>query len=275
MMNRIGYEFLKEYVPFKKRDFMIKYNKVELISFPGVHIANERKLPMAKQLQDLTLFDKFLFDETMDVPEAHEAMLQIILGDVSFNLMKDTCFIMITPYDIFGKGLYCYTFYPVCKEDPSLLLNDGTIRIFLNSKGTNTENVSSELIELLHYMESTDSSLAENSANPKLKTIHRHVCKIKSSETMGVKYMQKWEELKENEIKARAEGELMTQIHIIRKMLKLGKQTTEGLSSLLDIPPERTLQILLYLKNFPNKTDLQIVEKMCATEENILPFCIK
>ena len=34
-----------------------------------------------KKLQELTLFDKFLFDETMDIPEAHEAVLQIIFGD--------------------------------------------------------------------------------------------------------------------------------------------------------------------------------------------------
>ena len=30
-------------------------------------------------LQDLTLLNKFLFDEAMDIPEAHEAALQIIL----------------------------------------------------------------------------------------------------------------------------------------------------------------------------------------------------
>ena len=33
-----------------------------------------------KPLKDLTLLDKFLFDETMDHPEAHQALLQIILG---------------------------------------------------------------------------------------------------------------------------------------------------------------------------------------------------
>ena len=31
-----------------------------------------------KTLQELTLLNKFLFDETMDIPEAHEAALQII-----------------------------------------------------------------------------------------------------------------------------------------------------------------------------------------------------
>ena len=40
-----------------------------------------------KPLKDLTLLDKFLFDETMDHPEAHEALLQIILGQDDLKLM--------------------------------------------------------------------------------------------------------------------------------------------------------------------------------------------
>ena len=40
-----------------------------------------------KKLQELTLFDKFLFDETMDIPEAHEAVLQIIFGDDNLKLL--------------------------------------------------------------------------------------------------------------------------------------------------------------------------------------------
>lgn len=36
---------------------------------------------MEKNLKELTLLDKFLFDQTMDIPEAHEAVLQIIFGD--------------------------------------------------------------------------------------------------------------------------------------------------------------------------------------------------
>ena len=40
-----------------------------------------------KKLQELTLFDKFLFDETMDIPKAHEAVLQIIFGDDNLKLL--------------------------------------------------------------------------------------------------------------------------------------------------------------------------------------------
>lgn len=41
---------------------------------------------MKKTLKELTLLNKFLFDQTMDVPEAHEATLRIILGDSGLKL---------------------------------------------------------------------------------------------------------------------------------------------------------------------------------------------
>ena len=41
-----------------------------------------------KTLQELTLFDRFLFNETMEIPEAHEAVLRIILGDEKLKLLS-------------------------------------------------------------------------------------------------------------------------------------------------------------------------------------------
>ena len=43
-----------------------------------------------KTLSELTLLDKFLFDETMDDPEAHAAALQIILGQENLNLLESS-----------------------------------------------------------------------------------------------------------------------------------------------------------------------------------------
>ncbi|MDD3794642.1 MAG: hypothetical protein PHE06_01490 [Lachnospiraceae bacterium] len=80
-------------------------------------------------LQELDLIDRFLFDEVMEAPEVHQAVLEII---------------MITPYDLFGYGKYQYTFQPVCKGAPGLQLEDGTKQIFLNTKGRNPEDVSEE-----------------------------------------------------------------------------------------------------------------------------------
>lgn len=40
-----------------------------------------------KTLQELTLLDKFLFDETMEDPETYEALLRIILGEEELKLL--------------------------------------------------------------------------------------------------------------------------------------------------------------------------------------------
>ena len=147
-----------------------------------------------KTLQELTLFDRFLFNETMEIP-----------GTRSFNLLNDTCVIMITPFDLFGKGKYCYTFHPYCEEEPDLRLEDGAVRIFLNSHGTNRDEVSEELVALLEYMETMDADkIGDDSEN--LKKLHEYVEQIKASEEIGVKYMQKWEELEYEREDAREEG---------------------------------------------------------------------
>ena len=58
---------------------------------------------------------------------------------------------LIMPFDLFGYGLYRYTFQMKCEEVPELKLDDGATRIFLNTRGKHPELVSPELIELLKY----------------------------------------------------------------------------------------------------------------------------
>ena len=73
-------------------------------------------------------------------------------GTDNYNMLKDSYIIVITDYDIFGLGKYCYTFSPICHEAPELSLEDGATRIFLNTRGENEDEVSPELVEFLHYL---------------------------------------------------------------------------------------------------------------------------
>ena len=52
-------------------------------------------------------------------------------GEIDFSKMKDCYSIIIAPFDLFGEGLYQYTFQMNCNETGQPL-NDGAIRIFLN-----------------------------------------------------------------------------------------------------------------------------------------------
>lgn len=124
-------------------------------------------------------------------------------GEIDFSNMKDCYSIIIAPFDLFGKQLYQYTFQMTCNETGQPL-NDGSIRIFFNTHGKNTEDVSSELRDLLYYMEHTNEELP--SSTSRLQEIKDHVQTVKSSEEIGVKYMQEWEEKIIEKRRARAEG---------------------------------------------------------------------
>ena len=153
-------------------------------------------------------------------------------GEVDFSNMKDCYSIIIAPFDLFGKNLYQYTFQMTCNETGQPL-EDGAIRIFLNTHGKNPEAISPELKELLYYMEHTTEEFP--SSTERLKEIKDHVNVVKSSEEIGVKYMQEWEEKILEKQKARAEGlaegktvgRTIEQIHIIKKKILKSKNLTQ------------------------------------------------
>ena len=80
------------------------------------------------------------------------------------------------------------------------------MRIFLNTKGTNKDEVSQELIDFLRYVENTTDKIAEQSDSERLRRIHDRVCKVRKSEEIGVRYMQAWEEKIYERREAREEG---------------------------------------------------------------------
>ena len=113
---------------------------------------------------------------------------------------------MIAPFDLFGKDLYRYTFRMRCDEDPGIDLDDGAARIFLNTRGKDPLGVSEELIELLRYIEHTTEEVSSSCRSGKIRELQRRIAMIKSSEEIGVKYMQEWEEKVIEQRRAREEG---------------------------------------------------------------------
>lgn len=145
-------------------------------------------------------------------------------GEVDFSNMKDCYSIIIAPFDLFGRGLYQYTFQMTCAETGQPL-EDGATRIFLNTHGKNSEDISPELKELLYYMEHTTEEISCSTS--RLQEIKNHVNIVKSSEKIGVKYMQEWEEkiLEKRKARAegRAEGETFRLIQLIKKKIQKSK----------------------------------------------------
>lgn len=153
-------------------------------------------------------------------------------GEVDFSNMKDCYSIIIAPFDLFGRGLYQYTFQMTCAETGQPL-EDGATRIFLNTHGKNPEDIRPELKELLYYMEHTTEEISCSTS--RLQQIKNHVNIVKSSEEIGVKYMQEWEEkilekrkaraegLAEGRAEGRAEGQTITLIQQMKKKIQKSK----------------------------------------------------
>ena len=132
--------------------------------------------------------------------------------------MKDTYVIMITPFDLFGKGRYKYTFRMICEEVPEMALGDGATRIFLNTRGTDSESASEELIALLHYFEETTGESAAESNSERIQILQAKVEQIKNSEEMGIRFMNAFEEKMLERREGREEGKK----DVARKMLDMG-----------------------------------------------------
>ena len=92
--------------------------------------------------------------------------------------------------------------------------------IFLNTRGKHPELVSSELIELLKYMERSTDEVSGECKSKRIQEMHRRVCQIKASEKAEVKYMQTWEE----KILIKQEGERIGLERINRLNQKLIEQ---------------------------------------------------
>ena len=165
-------------------------------------------------------------------------------GERNYNKLNDTYIIMIMPFDLFGKGRYQYTIQASCVEDKSIQIQDGATRIFLNTHGKNKEEVRPELIEFLNYVEKTNELQGETFHSEKVTKIQRAVQQIKSNEQIGVKYMQKWEEIAEARAEGRTEGREEYTLELIRKKQEKGKSlaqiaedlemTEEEIQSVLD-----------------------------------------
>lgn len=138
--------------------------------------------------------------------QAHLDVSLLEPGCTDFNELNDSFLIMIAPFDLFGKGLYRYTFEGACRECPDLRLLDGAVKIIINTKGTNREEFSEEFLEFMDYLNQTNDEVAKQSKSKRIKRIHEQVKKVKASEKMGVKYMQLWEEMALARQEAREEG---------------------------------------------------------------------
>lgn len=246
-------------------------NEVELLGYPET----EKEFRVSPELRQIRLdvigmdHEKNLYYTEMQKRNTgnlrrrsryYQAQLDVSLlepGNKDFNLLNDSFFILIAPFDLFGRGLYRYTFEGVCRECPDLKIEDGAVRIFINTMGTNREAFSQEFLDFMEYIMMSTDKAVEKTKSSRIKLIHEKVRKIRISEKMGVKYMQRWEEVEyardDGREEGLAEGADRKIIQMVCKKLSKGKL------------PEEIAEDL--------EESLELVQKICnAAKENAPEF---
>ncbi len=82
--------------------------------------------------------------------------LQIIDAGQPYKRLNQSYVIFICTFDAYGKGRHRYTFENICREDNSVILGDGTGKIFLNANSKQND-VSEELKAFLDYVGGKES----------------------------------------------------------------------------------------------------------------------
>ena len=178
--------------------------------------------------------------------------VELLLTGLKYEELPDSYVIFICDFDPFGSGKYQYTFEPVCREDPSIYLDDGNHTIFLNTRGKNKAEVFEGLVNFLEYVESghcnTDTTCRDNFINRLQKAVEDV---IKSREMEG-RYMQFREMLDEEKAEGKAEGKVEGKVEgkaedIIDLLSDLGIVPEKLRKKILE---EKDLDVLrFYLKN--------------------------
>lgn len=147
--------FLEEVLEFKIRD--IEYPERQLTLHPGIDTKGIR-LDVYAQDDENTVYNvEMQTTNTRDIPKRSRyyqgAMdIELLKPGETYHSLNKTFIIFVCTFDLFEKGLMKYTFDERCREVKGLPLEDGTTKIFLNTRGKRY-NVSKKLQDALRYLE--------------------------------------------------------------------------------------------------------------------------
>lgn len=156
---------------------------------------------------------------------------------MKFNDLKPSYIIFICTFDPFGKDSYRYVFTQYCKEK-DMELRDETYKIFLNTKGKNEDEVPSELVHFLKYMEKSTNEYVAEIKDDLITKLHDKITRLKKWRKLEERYMTGEEWAQQRERIAKREG----RTELIEKFLEeLGAVPEELMQK---IAKERDLDVL-------------------------------
>ena len=152
----------------------------------------------------------------------------------NYNDIHKAFVIFICMFDLFKKGRHIYTFRNICREDTSIELDDGTVTVFLNAKGT-MDDVSPRLKNFLEFAKGNKSD------DPFISRMEAKMNEVMMSPEMKLDYFETQERLNrsrdEGRLEGKIEGRFQAKLEIVKRMRNAGI-SDEQICDLTGLSPE-------------------------------------
>lgn len=180
-----------------------------------------------------------------------------------YGELNRSVIIFVCTFDPFEKGRHIYSFENLCKEDPSLVLGDGTKKIFINTVGT-MNDIDVEFQQLMDFF---------NGLEPKgsfANALQAEVSKVKKSQEWRREYMTleifmedaRREERKIGREEGRKEGRVEgANIYLIQQVCKklMRNVSVEEIADALEEDIDKIKKIVEAAETFAPQYDVDAV----------------
>ena len=110
--------------------------------------------------------------------------LNILNKGESYNKLKKSFVIFICNYDPFGKGRCFYRFENICVDDPSLKLDDDSVKIMINPYGNDIDQYGEGFTALMDFLKNGQIS------DTYTESLKEEITEVKVSEEWRRRYMK-------------------------------------------------------------------------------------
>lgn len=146
--------------------------------------------------------------------------VELLAAGQKYAELSKTIIIFICPFDPVGRGWHLYWYENTCRKDATLKLDDGAIKIILNTHGTG-DDISPKLQAFMNYVNSGILS-----SDPLVQAIDRQIQEVKQSEAERMRYMKYELDLSEAREDGVAEGKAKERALMIRIWQLLQKKVS-------------------------------------------------
>ena len=157
-----------------------------------------------------------------------------------YSALNNVYVIFVCNLSIFSGDLHKYTFVKTCMENPSLMLGDGTVTMFLSTKGTANDVP----MPLKHFLDYVDG---QSPADDFVKEIDNEVMMAKRREDWRREYMTLNILIAREKKKSEDKGRIEATMSSIRAVMQSLNYSAEKAMETLNIPKSeygRYMQLL-------------------------------